>query len=81
MKQRKHQMKGIEVRFRKAQEKMRKLRVTSETKELQKDISWMMKEIEDYSFSWFPNHYIGDQVIQFESMVRQLEEHPSTHTK
>lgn len=82
MRKHKHQqMKGIEVRFRRAQEAMRSMRVTPETKELQKDLAWMMREIEEYGFAFFPNHYVGDQVIQFEAMVKQLEEHPSTKAK
>lgn len=76
---RKQQMKGIEVRFRKAQELMRRLRVTSETKGLQKDIAFTMQEIEQYGFEWFPNHYVGDQIIQFEAMINQLKEHTSTN--
>jgi len=79
--QRKHKMKGIEVRYRKAQEKMRRLRVTSDTKELQKDISFKMQEIESYGWAFFPNHFVGDQVIEFEAMVKQLAEHQSTQSK
>lgn len=72
----------LEERFRKAQHIMRALRVTNETKELQKDIMWTMDNIERLGFKFFPHHYdVHEEVSKFEAMVRQLQEHETTNRK
>lgn len=82
MKTQKNRRPSLESRFRAAQSTMRSLRVTSETKELQKDIMWTMDTIERHGFSFFPHHYsVHTEVSKFEAMVNQLKEHPSTHSK
>ena len=73
--------KPVELRFTRAASILRSLKVSENTKELQKDLSWMKKDIEDYGLEFFPNHYVYDKVKEFEALVDALKNHPSTNSK
>ena len=74
--------KPVENRFNRAASILRHLHVDSaETKDLQKDIEWKRREIEQYGWNWFPNHYLCESVIEFETLVEELANHPTTKRK
>jgi len=72
---------AIEGLYRKTRARMRNLRTTMETKELQIEIANEINTIETYGFRWFPNHYIFDNVNRLAKLVDELELHPSTNRK
>lgn len=39
------------------------------TKDDQLEISHISKEIQDYGYNWFPNHYLIDTVSKLENLV------------
>lgn len=71
-------IKPVEARYNRALQLMRTLRVSSETKEIQEELSWLRKDIEDYNFTFFANHFVFDKVTEFERLVSKLQAHPST---
>lgn len=73
--------KPVENRFNRAAAILRSLRVDTETKELQKDIEWKRHEIEQYGFVFFPNMFVFDKAAEFESLVDELKNHPTTKSK
>lgn len=69
----KTRMKPIEARYHRVLNTLRRNRyVSAKNKELEKDIAFQIKEIEDYGMVFFPNHFIGDMVVKLEAMVNQL---------
>ena len=74
----KSRTKPVEARYQRSLRKMRSMKVSSETKDLQEDLMWKKKQIEDYGFIFFANMFVYPLVIEFEIMVNQLEQHPST---
>ena len=38
-------------------------------KQDQVEISHISKEIQDYGYSWFPNHYLMDTITKLEDMI------------
>lgn len=47
---------------------LRKVR-NNVSREDQVEIAHLMKSIQDYGFSFFPNHYVFDQIQQLESIL------------
>lgn len=70
--------KPVEARYHRALKKMRGMRVGLDSKALQEDIMWTKKQIEDYGFRFAANAYCYPLVFELESLVDQLEQHPST---
>lgn len=64
---------GLEYRYRRAVAISRSCKMTRETKALEQDIAHTINRIDQYGFSFFPNHFIRDEVLQFEAMVNQLQ--------
>lgn len=80
MAQQKNQTKPVEARYQRSLRKLRSLRVSPDTKDLQKDLMWLKRSIEDYGFVFFANHYCYPLVMEFEKKVNKLEQDPSTTT-
>lgn len=74
----KKRIKPVEARYLRALNQMRGLHVSQDTKEIQKRLMWIKKDIEDYQFVFFANFYIYPLVIEFEKGVQELADHPST---
>jgi len=72
MAQQQRRVKPVEARYNRALSKMRSLRVSHDTVDLQKDLMWKKKEIEYYGMVFFANHFIYDKVVEFERMVDEL---------
>lgn len=73
-----HRTKPVEIRYNRALSHMRSLRVGGETKDIQEDLMWTKRQIEDYGFTFFSNHFCYPLVMRFEKLVEELAQHPST---
>lgn len=77
----KKRVKPVEQRFNRSEASLRSLHVSTDTKDLQKEIEWARREIQQYGFSFFPNLYVFDKVKEFERLVDELRNHPTTQIK
>lgn len=74
----KKRIKPVEARYLRALNQLRSLHVSQETKDMQKNLMWIKKEIEDYGMVFFANLFVYPLVIEFEKGVQEIANHPST---
>ncbi len=73
--------KGIEIRYNKLRSRLRALRLKEETKDIQVEIAHEIDTIERHGFSFFPYHYIYDNVQRLHELVESLESAQTTTVK
>lgn len=66
--QRQRKMSLAERRYNTAMWTIRKNR-TAFTRDDQMEISRISKEIQDYGYNWFPNHYLIDTISKLENLI------------
>lgn len=60
---------SAELRFNYLTRKFRQLRDMSKTTQIQ--VAWLFKEIKDYGFNFFPNHYLWGHLNELESILNK----------
>lgn len=65
-------MKPIQARYNRIMRDLHGLRPNPKTKEIEKDVAYLINKIQAYGFEYFPNHYIFDDVAELEQKVKQL---------
>ena len=46
---------------------------TPEERQVEEDIAYLVKHVEDIGFKFFPNHFIRDDIIALERLVAAFE--------
>jgi hypothetical protein len=62
---------AAERRYRSAISKLRSVNRNSIPKELQIESAYTLNEVDRYGFSFFPNHYIFDKIIELEVLAQK----------
>ncbi|WGH49836.1 hypothetical protein [Alishewanella phage vB_AspM_Slickus01] len=60
---------AAETRYNFLVRKLRKIRDL--TKQTQQEIAWLFKEITDYGFNFFPNHYLWNNLDKLEAILNE----------
>lgn len=58
---------SAELRFNYLTRKFKQLRDLS--KDTQVQVAWLFKEVKDYGFNFFPNHYLWENLNKLESIL------------
>lgn len=64
---------SLEIRFGRIVSQLRNCRVTPDTKELEKDISYKIDFIQKHQFEFFPGFYLYHEIQELDNMVKELQ--------